>query len=157
MWHFFIFKLHHIKLFINFLFYQLLMCASTIFPTSRFRNIHLFYANIHWKTTANAKQIDCFNTVSVLIQLHLNKTFYESVIVSIQLLFLFNQHFQVRTHPLNLFQYSFCSYSTMIWWRTLIILICFNTASVLIQRFNTKMMPIGILFQYSFCSYSTFC
>ena len=113
MWHFFIFKLHHIKLFINFLFYQLLMRASTIFPTSRFRNIHLFYANIHWKTTANAKQIDCFNTASVLIQLHKD----------IKLLN-YLRSFNTASVLIQLFRSSLEQKNCM----------SFNTASVLIQR-----------------------
>ena len=75
-----------------------------------------------------------------------------------------------------LFQYSFCSYSTITgrWNRR--IFFCFNTASVLIQRvfiverkwffrFNTasvliqldtlRPLPSFLWFQYSFCSYST--
>ena len=75
------------------------------------------------------------------------------------------------------FQYSFCSYSTLIWVETDGINASFNTASVLIQHkekisyqmsfgsFNTASVLIQPdkvaierkmnLFQYSFCSYST--
>ena len=81
-------------------------------------------------------------------------------------------------HASKLFQYSFCSYSTRIWRDYSYLLcsvsiqllflfnddaiaaiadiLCFNTASVLIQLLPGTMQIKCMLFQYSFCSYSTF-
>ena len=54
-----------------------------------------------------------------------------------------------------MFQYSFCSYSTMLVDMDNEIFDCFNTASVLIQHFICSQCPKIYWFQYSFCSYST--
>ena len=154
MWHFFIFKLHHIKLFINFLFYQLLMRAPTIFLP------------LYSETSIYSMQ----TYIEKLPQMQ-NKS-----IVSIQLLFLFNYHSSsassgwvcfntasvlIQHNTGNIiefeaeFQYSFCSYSTKVLGGKCTLTTSFNTASVLIQPTGANLSNPDEMFQYSFCSYST--
>ena len=77
---------------------------------------------------------DSFNTASVLIQQAQENFNFRGLVVSIQLLFLFNRHHHQRKDPPLRFQYSFCSYST---------------------RITQEKPKTGTGFQYSFCSYST--
>ena len=96
--------------------------------------------------------------------------------VSIQLLFLFNNKDNSQS-PVDarfntasvliqpnrtkwqegkkLFQYSFCSYSTIYLQINSLPMISFNTASVLIQHGDHWLLAHIKKFQYSFCSYST--
>ena len=78
--------------------------------------------------------MQCFNTASVLIQRPLIESWRLWILVSIQLLFLFNNLAGKRRKEGIPFQYSFCSYSTK-------------------GDINGKKIFLG--FQYSFCSYST--
>ena len=101
---------------------------------------------------------NCFNTASVLIQpdekskvLCFNKFQYSFCsystyksdsdvprsVVSIQLLFLFNFS-PIHSESLMMtFQYSFCSYSTVHSLTLGYRVVCFNTASVLIQQWRS--------------------
>ena len=76
--------------------------------------------------------------------------------VSIQLLFLFNELFEWEDGNPNEFQYSFCSYSTIIGIITLSVKWMFQYSfcsySTVIQTYE---MVHWKQFQYSFCSYST--
>ena len=77
--------------------------------------------------------MDSFNTASVLIQRECVSMLGECI----------------------MFQYSFCSYSTLKQVRRKHKIRCFNTASVLIQLHSVSIGNADIMFQYSFCSYST--
>ena len=74
-----------------------------------------------------------FNTASVLIQQNRIASCCWFEVVSIQLLFLFNNGSFRSVRKWLVFQYSFCSYSTLLL-RFACLLLRFNTASVLIQQ-----------------------
>ena len=99
--------------------------------------------------------IDRFNTASVLIQPNFAPFLRHPMLFQ----YSFCSYSTIAQLPekwqVDLFQYSFCSYSTYMYAMKDSTDRSFNTASVLIQRKISELSSRTDLFQYSFCSYST--